>query len=208
MDLRACKTVIVFGGSFDPPHVAHVELPRRVMRAIDAQAVAYVPAAVSPFKTRQAPTAAEHRLAMLRLALADQPHAVIRSDELDRPAPSYTVDTLEALAQQLPGVRLRLLLGADQLATFDHWRRVERIVALAEPVVMRRPPATLTALPAGYDALAWARRVVDVPAMEVSSTLIRKRLAAGESITGLVHRDVERYIHEHRLYHGNMPRTA
>ena len=135
MDLRSCHKIVLFGGSFDPPHNAHVQLPRTVMRAIGADAVAYIPAAVPPLKINPVRTPAHHRLAMLRLAVADQSHAVVLTDEIDRAKdgrPSYTVDTLEALRCRLgDGVEMRLLIGADQVQLFDRWRRPDRIEALA-----------------------------------------------------------------------------
>lgn len=210
VDLRTCKTLLLFGGSFDPPHVAHRQLPLLAMEAIGADAVVYIPAALSPFKTGQPPTDSKHRLEMLRLTLANEPRAVIRTDELDRFAasggkPSYTIDTITALQTQLgDGVKLRLLIGADQLASFDRWRQWQRIIALAEPVVMVRPPATresmLASLPAGFDADPWRKRMVELPVIDVSSTVIRQRIAAGESVHGLVMPEVESYIAAHGLY--------
>ena len=208
MELRECKTLVVFGGTFDPPHKAHVELPELAMRSIGADAVAYVPAAISPLKLDQAPTPARHRLAMLRLALADVAHAVVLSEELDRhrdDCPSYTVDTLERLRRGLDkDVTLRLLIGADQLRVFDQWRSHGRIVRLAEPLVMIRPPDTreslLTSLPTNFDADVWARRLIDLPLIDISSSDLRDRVANGQSITGLVAPDVEEYISRHSLY--------
>ena len=137
---------------------------------------------------------------MLRLALADEPGTTIWTGEADRAAdgrPSYTVDTLGRLRDELGhGVKMRLLIGADQVAIFDTWHRPNRIVELAEPAVMLRPGE---ALPQDQ---TWRSRVVQVDAMDLSSTAIRRRVAAGESITGMVHPDVERYIAEHHLYDG------
>jgi nicotinate-nucleotide adenylyltransferase len=213
VDLNACRKILVFGGSFDPPHRAHVALPLLAMKAVGADAVAYIPAAQAPHKRDRQQTPGEQRLAMLRLALADVPEAVILTDELDRAtpgnsattSPSYTVDTLEAVHKRLgPQVELRLLIGADQLRIFDTWRSYHRIIELAEPVVLVRPPdsraALLAALPAGFVAQEWAPRIVDLPPMDISSSDIRRRVAQGLPITGLVAPAVERYIREKGLY--------
>lgn len=209
IDLTRCHRVLVFGGTFDPPHVGHVTLPELARQVLDADAVAYVPAAVSPFKTDQPPTPAVHRLAMLRLALRDQPHAAIVTDELDRAAgghePSYTVDTLERLRQRLgEQVTLRLLIGADQLRAFDRWKNWRRIVELAEPAVMVRPPETrdsiLRDLPAGFDRDTWARRVVELPLVDVSSSDVRRRVREGQPLGDRVSPAVAEYICEHGLY--------
>lgn len=208
MDLSRCQRLIVFGGSFDPPHLAHAKLPRLVLRAIDADAIAYIPAARQPLKLDQAQTPAIHRLAMLRLALADVPATIILTDEMDRAGdgkPSYTVNTLQHLRHRLDsGAQMRLLIGADQLRLFDQWQSYEQVIALAEPVVMLRPPDTretlLDQLPAGFDPGAWAQRIISVPQMQISSQAIRKRVSRRQTIADLVHPNVGTYIVEHGLY--------
>lgn len=202
------KHIILFGGSFDPPHVAHVALPMAAREAVGAEVVAYVPAAKAPHKLDKVQTDPAHRLAMLRLALEGVEHTAILTDELDRAAggvPSYTVDTLTALRDRLgPDAEMRLLIGADQVRIFDQWREPWRIIALAEPLVMVRPPDTRESLLASLadDAARheWASRLVDVPAVEISSTDIRARVARGEPIGGMVHPEVQRYILENNLY--------
>jgi nicotinate-nucleotide adenylyltransferase len=205
---EASRTVIIFGGSFDPPHVAHVRLPMLVREKIGADEVIYVPAGRAPHKRDRQQSDAADRLAMLRLALKDVAGARIITDEIDRAAdgrPSYTVDTLERLAVELgPAVRMRLLIGTDQMRGFDRWKAPRRIEQLAEPVVMLRPPDTresvLAAVKDERSRQAWASRLVEVPAIDVSATEIRARAARGEAIEVMVGVEVARYIREHRLY--------
>lgn len=202
------KHLILFGGSFDPPHIAHVALPMAVRQAVGADTVAYIPAAKAPHKLDKVQTNPKHRLAMLRLALEDEKHATVLTDELERGntgKPSYTVDTLAGLRQVLsPDVILNLLIGADQVRIFDQWREPDRIIELAEPLVMVRPPDTrdslLASLPDDSARAQWSPRLVDVPAMDISSTEIRERVTQDIPITGMVHPAVEAYIHEHGLY--------
>ena len=208
MDLHTARQLIIFGGSFDPPHVAHVALPQQVMQQVGADGILYVPAANAPLKMQPTQTPAAHRLAMLRLALEGRDHAHILTDELDRTAseePSYTVRTLETLRRRFNhDVNLRLLIGADQLAQFHLWLNVARVVELAEPLVMVRPPFTsesaLSALPDDGQRTVWAPRIVEVDAMDVSSSNIRRRLAAGESVADMVAPQVEAYVRRHGLY--------
>jgi len=201
------RLILVFGGTFDPPHRAHVELPRLAMHAAGAEGVIYVPAARSPLKT-STPTAGHHRLAMLRLALEGQNWARIWSGELDRAEsgrPSYTIETLRALRKEVEGkVGLRLLLGADQVLDFHRWKDAREIVELAEPLVMLRPPLTreglLGALGNEDERQQWGARVLELPPIEVSATEIRRRVTCRESLSGLVAPAVADYIAAHQLY--------
>lgn len=208
--LTGHQRVLLFGGSFDPPHRAHVELPQQVARAIDADLIAYIPAGRAPHKLDRVQTDPQHRLAMLRLALADQPNTVVLTDELDRAPgqPSYTVDTLAAIRKRIDSAtELRLLIGADQVRIFDQWREPERVIALAQPVVMVRPPDTraslLDSLPTDQRA-AWEQRLVYVDAMHISSTQVREQINAGmctdASADTMIAPEVARYIASNGLY--------
>lgn len=208
MDQHGYKSVLLFGGSFDPPHHAHVALPPMVRDRLGLGAVAYVPAGRAPHKLDREHTPAHDRLAMLRLAVANIERAFVITDELDRAAdgrPSYTVDTLADLQQRWGGgVAMRLLIGSDQLRIFHEWRQPRRIIELAEPVVMVRPPDTaeslLAELPAQPDRDEWSKRLIEVPAMDVSATAVRSRVQAGKPIDDLVPAAVAGYIAEHGLY--------
>lgn len=205
------RRVLIFGGTFDPPHLAHTALPPLVARRLGCDRILYVPASANPLKAGTPPTAAEHRLAMLRLALADVPDAEISTLELDRPGPSYTVDTLRSLREQLgPEVELRLLLGSDQALSFHRWREWEKILDLATPAVMVRPPldaasfgAQLAAVYPRGEADRWLGWSTPVPQMDICATELRSRLAAGDDVRGLIQPAVIRYIRTHGLYREN-----
>lgn len=221
VELERCRQVLVYGGSFDPPHLAHVRLPMLAADALGAEAVVYVPAARSPHKLNgPAPAAGSHRLAMLRLALADQPRAVILTDELDQAGegPSYTVDTLERLHDRLGwgkeqgrerggGMRGgRLLIGGDQARQFHRWYRADRIAELAEPLVMIRPPDSLESFLAGFPEESarqlWSKRLIGLPLMDISSRDVRRRLAHGDDVSDRLAPAVSDYIRGHGLYGG------
>jgi len=205
--LAQYRRLVLFGGSFDPPHQAHVTLPRYVRQQLEADRVVYVPAAQSPHKLARQPTPATHRLAMLEAALADTNDALILTTELDRGEagdPSYTVDTLAQVRQSISDqTKLYLLIGADQVPVFEQWHKADRIAELAEPIAMVRPPARRDSLLGSLSAAQqqrWDARIMEVPAMDLSATDVRQRVAAGEPIADLVPTGVARYIKDHALY--------
>ena len=203
-DLTPYRRLLIFGGSFDPPHLAHLEVPRRAAEVLDADVVVYVPAGRAPHKLDRKQTPPHHRLAMLRLALEGAaglprvPGAVIWPGEVLRSGdgqPSYTVETLEELRRVChPDAERRLLIGSDQVHIFEQWKDWQRVIELAEPAVVLRPPDRMDTLPE-----PWGDRVVlDEPRHE-SSTASRARLIAGAADERLPPA-VARYIQEHGLY--------
>lgn len=207
------RPLLIFGGTFDPPHRAHIELPRLIAHELDCERIIYVPAASNPLKKDQ-PTDDAHRLTMLQIALADVPEAEIDRIELERGGPSYTVDTLEHIRNRLASARgedqvppLRLLIGADNALSFQKWKDWQRILALATPVIMLRPPWNMDAFDralkeeyAADKAKHWQSWIVDVPLMDINATDIRARLSSGQSVSGLLDPGVGAYIRKHNLY--------
>jgi nicotinate-nucleotide adenylyltransferase len=178
----------VFGGSFDPVHHGHLAIAQAALESVPVDRVLFVPARRSPLKD-EAPRAGEaDRVAMLELATRDEPRFAVSRIELERPAPSYTVDTLEALAGQ---GRLYLILGADAARDLPRWRRPDRIRELATIVIARRP---------GTEHTDPAAIVLDTPLMDVSARELRERAARGRSLRYLVPDAVWRYVREHHLY--------
>lgn len=203
--------MLIFGGTFDPPHRAHAELPQAAARELGCDRILYIPAAINPLKAspdQPPPTPARHRLAMLRLALRDVPNAEISTIEIDREGPSYTIDTLRELSRRFPETSPQLLLGADQALDFHRWKEWREIQELAKPAVMLRPPWTRESFEASlrerYDeneARQWMDRTLrSLPMADVSATDIRRRVRAGRPIDELVEPDVAAYIRTHGLY--------
>ncbi len=209
--VRSWREILVFGGTFDPPHCGHVALPRQVRRAVDADGVLYIPAGQPPH-TDQPRTPACHRIAMLQLVLEGLPDTAICRYEVERPGPSYTVETLEYLHRQLgPGVIFRLLIGADMALIFDKWHQADRVADLAEPLVMLRPPhdqqnflRRMESQMGREAATRWAGRIVPVDPMDLSSTELRRKLVGGHGQQmvgrGWLDPRVWAYIQAHRLY--------
>jgi nicotinate-nucleotide adenylyltransferase len=199
------KRLLVYGGTFDPPHRAHVELPFVVKQKLGFDGVIFVPAGQPPHKPDPDRTAGEHRLAMLEAALDGRADAAVCTWELSRAGPSYTYQTIEQLHEHLgPGVEMRLLIGADMALIFDKWVRPEVIERFAEPVVMVRPPHGQRSLLARLSADRWAGRLVEVPPMDISSTALRERLRSEGVDDSLVREAVPpavlTYIASHGLY--------
>ena len=182
----------LFGGSFDPVHVGHLVAAEAVADALDLH-VRLLPAREQPFKWSGHRATPEQRVAMLQLAVAGNPRLSVEPIELTLPTPSYTVTTLRALAGREPGNRFTLLLGADAAAELAAWYQVDALPALADVVVFARPGAPLP-------RHAAIRRVVEVPAVDVSATMIRERVRQARSIRYLVPDAVRDYIAARGLY--------
>lgn len=198
---------LIYGGSFDPPHAVHARIASQAADAVGARRILVIPAGVNPQRRDAPPAAPEHRLAMARLAFAAEPRATIDDREIRRAGPSYTVDTLEALVREQPFERFRLLLGGDQALNFTTWRQPDRVEALAEPVVVPRPPLDADALRAalrehlGADANRWMDRVLPIEPVDASSTQARAQLARGERPSpDVVASAVVDYALQHDLY--------
>jgi len=202
------QRILIFGGTFDPPHRAHVQLPALVARQLGCGRIIYIPAAQSPLKSRAPLTAAEHRLAMLVLAIRDVRGAEISTIELDRGGPSYFIDTLMDLRRKIgEEADLRFLIGADQALEFHHWKGWPGILRLAAPAIILRPPWTRQMLGEAMrkeygedEAARWLAWLVDAPLLDISATAIRRRLGEGERVDDVLDPLVIGYIRTHRLY--------
>lgn len=194
----------VLGGTFDPPHVGHLILAEEARSRLDLSKVLFVPAGDPWRKAEQSVTLAQHRLAMARLTVAEDPNFEVSTLEVEREGPSYTVDTLEALHQQHgPGLELYFVLGQDALYDLPNWRDPVRIVALARLAVARRPgneEISAADLEAAVPGLSERVVPLSMPTIDISSTALRERARAGLSLRYLVPPGVEEYIRRHRLY--------
>lgn len=185
----------VFGGSFNPPHVGHYLIASDAFEALALDKLLIVPAAANPHKGHDVGAPAADRLQMAKLAFDGDPRFEVSAMEIERGGLSYTVDTLEALASKHAGAELVLLMGMDALRTLDTWKRPERIRELARLAVLTRGGDS-GSLPKDVDAVTTRR-------IDVSSTEIRDRIAAGKPIRGFVSKSVESFISAAKLYAGN-----
>ena len=183
----------LLGGSFDPVHNGHLIVGQVATETLGLECLRFLPAREQPFKRGQHCAPAEHRAAMLALAIEGTPGFALERAELEREGPSYTVDTLRALHQREPGVELLLLLGADAAADLPLWREAGEIPRLAQVVVFARPGSPVPQSP-------MISRTIRVPAIDISATEIRRRVREGRSIRYWVPDAVAEYVGHHRLY--------
>ena len=196
----------VFGGTFDPVHLAHLVLAEQCREQAGLDQVLFVPAALPPHKQQQPLTPFEKRVEMLQLAIAGNPAFRVEEIEKNRPGPSYTVDTLAKLHQARPGDQLFFILGSDSLRELPLWYEPRRILELAGLLVNPRPDADLPTeaeLRAALQidaAFPLRQQVIESPPIAISSRDIRKRIAEGRSVRYLIPRAVEAYIADKGLY--------
>jgi nicotinate-nucleotide adenylyltransferase len=193
----------ILGGTFDPPHIGHLWLATAAVDELGLAKVLFVPAANPPHKRRRAISHAADRVLMTRLAVETDPRLDVSLVELEREGPSYTVDTLADLGRRHPEMDLVLILAADSLAQIDTWREPDRLLELASWAVGPRPGVPLPSraeLVARWGKAAARIHLLGGPALDVSATMIRRRVAAGRAIRYLVPRAVEELIVDRRLY--------
>ena len=195
----------IYGGSFDPVHNGHLELARCCQRQAALDEIWFTPTAIQPLKHAGPQATNQQRVEMLRLAIADELTWRICTLEIERGGFSYTVDTLRRIHTELPDAELFFLLGADALRDLPHWREPAEIFRLATPLVVCRasqPQPDLSALAAICPA-DHPPQLVNMPAMPESSTEIRRRITAGESVEGVLPLPVASYIAEKKCYRCN-----
>jgi nicotinate-nucleotide adenylyltransferase len=206
----------ILGGTLDPIHVGHIETARAARRALDLSAILVMPARTPPHRAHGPAASMFHRFAMASLAVQDLDAWTVCDDELRAEGPSYTAMTLERLARNgLAAAETYFITGADAFAEIETWYRYPDVLDLAHFIVISRPGIAATSLagrlpqlrervrPAGASGTTAAGAtvyLVDAATPDVSSTGIRARRRAGESITGLVPAAVETHILRHRLY--------
>jgi len=201
------RRIALFGGTFDPIHLGHTAVVAQASRHLAADAVIFIPTRRSPLKNTFPKATDADRVAMIALALADHSAWQVSDCELKRPAPSYTLDTIRHF-KALYGDEASLywLTGADGIRELPHWHRIEQVLDLCTIVAMVRAGCPLPDF-AQFISLWGDERVrrlqdhvIQTPLVDVSSTLIRQRLAADQDVAGMVHPAVLEYIQRHGLY--------
>ncbi|MFQ5887669.1 MAG: nicotinate-nucleotide adenylyltransferase [Candidatus Hydrothermarchaeales archaeon] len=192
----------VLGGTFDPLHIGHLIIAEEARLSLGLSQVIFVPAAEPWLKEHRIISPGEQRLEMIRLAIASNPFFRASTVDLERPGPSYTVDTLADLRRELGAeANFYFILGLDALAEFSTWREPDRILGMCHLVAARRPEARdLESLEGSIAGISHRVLLLDNSLIDISSSEIRQRVAKGLPITDLVPHAVERYIRERGLY--------
>lgn len=191
----------VFGGTFDPLHTGHLMAAQDVIEALSLDRVLFVPALRSPHKAHEPTASAALRLQMVRSAIEGDARFELSDLEIGRGGPSYTVETLRAIAAQRPGTRLVLILGADQWAEFGQWHEPREIASIAELALITRNGDCPSELDSGFtDGPPPPSTVIPVTRIDLSATLVRSRVRDGLSVRYLVPEPVRRIIEANNLY--------
>jgi len=196
----------VLGGTFDPIHIGHLKVAEEVTASLKLSEVIFMPAGQPWLKADNLISPAEHRLEMMRLTLAGKSNFKLSTMEVERPGPTYTVDTMAELSRQLgEGDELFFILGWDNLTQLPQWHEPSRLIKFCRLVAVPRvdfPPPDLASLDAVIPGLSQRVILLDAPHIDVNASEIRQMVREGLSIHNLVPEPVERYIKEHGLYAG------
>lgn len=194
----------VLGGTFDPIHYGHLVAADEVRDRLGMEAVLFVPTGIPPHKREVGVSAAEHRVAMVQLAIAGNHAFALSRADVDRAGPSYTADTLAILQSELgPAAKLHFIMGLDSLMEVHTWHEPACLVKLAHLVVVTRPHQTVPDLCSLDGVLPGARQkvvIMPIPQLDISASDLRQRVANGRTIKYQVPEAVERYIYENGLY--------
>ena len=205
------RRIGVIGGTFDPIHFGHLAAAEEARVKVELEKVVFVVAGLPPHKLDEEVTPVEHRLAMVELGIQSNPCFEISRVDVDRPGPSYTVDTISILQERLgEETELFFVMGLDSLVELPSWHEPERLVRLCRLIGVSRPGfnVDLAQLEAAVPGLSSRLEIIDMPEVDISSTDLQRRAREGLPIKYQVPEKVERYIQEHRLYRRQSAGTA
>ncbi|MBM7716336.1 nicotinate-nucleotide adenylyltransferase [Siminovitchia sp. FSL H7-0308] len=186
------RKVGILGGTFDPPHLGHLIIANEALDQLGLDEIKFMPNQEPPHKKRNTGTSATDRLKMVELAIADHQKFSLEKIELERRGRSYTYDTIKELKERTPDADFYFIIGADMVEYLPNWYKIDELVKLVRFVGTNRPRFQLET--------PYPIQIVEVPKVDISSTLIRNRVKAGKSVKYLLPDSVIRYIEENRLY--------
>jgi nicotinate-nucleotide adenylyltransferase len=197
----------IYGGVFNPPHLGHLVAAQEAHALLGLDVVVWMPVGEAPHRVIESDPGVEARVEMVELAVADDERFSVSRIEVDRAGPSYTVDTLRELRERSPDDELFLILGGDQAAALPRWREPEHVLELATVVVFARGTSSRNAVGIQLSRLRGAEgvRFIEMPRIDVSSTMVRRRSAEGRPIRYLVPDKVANFIGAKSLYEASTP---
>lgn len=205
-DQSGARRIGLFGGSFDPVHLAHLTLARIALQQLALDELRWMPAGQPWQKAGRAMAATEHREAMVRMMMGDEPRFVLDRSELQRQGPSYTIDTVKQLRSGQTGSRMFLIIGQDQYARLHTWHEWHELLDLVQLAVAARAGEAVK-MPQALAGVEHDLIRLEMPAIDISSSAVRTACARGEDIRPLVGEAVAGYIALHRLYEPRQPDT-
>jgi nicotinate-nucleotide adenylyltransferase len=190
----------VLGGTFDPPHIGHLQLAKAAIEQLELDEVLFIPANRNPMKSQKSETSAKHRMAMVERLVADEEGMAFTDMEITRGGPSYSVDTLNELHMVTPA-DYWFIMGADALKTFSSWKSPHRLLKLCRLAVALRPPLTVADVMLKLPEETRSKvDVISMPGIEIASSDLRNRMLQGKPVTQWLTPKVLQYIHTHKLY--------
>lgn len=199
------EDVLLFGGTFNPPHVGHIEIAKEVRRKLGIEEIVMLPSGNPPHKIGEDVADARHRVNMLRLAIKNEKNFKISLIEVDRKGYTYTIDTLKELRKKYGDTRkFYYLIGADVLEELSSWKDFREVFLMCKFVVVVRDGCTREVMTREIEKLALAYKcdatIVDVDCIKISSTDIRERIRRGDNLYGMISYEVLQYIRNNNLY--------
>lgn len=182
----------ILGGTFNPPHIGHLIISDQVKDQLDLDKILFIPSAIPPHQTKKETISAEHRLALLEKTLGKNDDFEINKMEINRGGKSYTYDTIKELKEKSPDSEFYFIIGADMVEDLPNWYKIDELIHMVQFVAVNRPNYTSTT---SYPVI-----VVDVPDIDISSSLIRQKVKDDCSINYLVTPETKEYIESEGLY--------
>ncbi|GIN85411.1 nicotinate-nucleotide adenylyltransferase [Heyndrickxia sporothermodurans] len=186
------KRVGILGGTFDPPHIGHLVMANEVQQSLNLDEIRFMPNQIPPHKKRKNIATNEDRKAMISMSIADHPHFVMELIEFEREGPSFTYDTICLLKQREPDNEFYFIIGADMIEYLPKWYNIEMLCKMIQFIGVNRPGHSNKT---NYPVIQ-----IEIPDINISSTVIREKIQENLSIKYLVMDEVMEYIKEHNLY--------